>query len=380
MENIDFENDPRFSIINIAELCGINDIKAEGYRFTATCPFCGAKHGHFYLTPVDIRNTSYRNVYRCVKCGASGSNIKLYAELHNCSTKDAFREILGIETKSDVVTRLREVKKYSKRDVIPMANLTSRDRVYRKLISLLSISSEHMDNLLNRGLSEQQIFTNGYVTLPYNKMLKKKICIKMQEVGLQLKGIPGFYLDKYKNYTFWTPKEGGFLVPVRDIYGRIQGCQIRKNGENIKKKYPWFSSGYMEGGCQAQGFFHVNWNSKHSSEKVFITEGPLKATVASILSDVTALAIPGVGSYKGCADVLKQMKAKKIFLAYDMDKYENEQVMMHERNLFLYLKKNAFNNIKISEWNHDFKGIDDYLKHIKYFKKTTNNNIEKIYI
>ncbi|KAA8668352.1 DUF3854 domain-containing protein [Clostridium sp. HV4-5-A1G] len=361
---IDYDTDPRLSILNVAYMCGLTDIKEEGYRFTATCPFCGAKPGHFYLTPTDRRNPNYKNVYRCVKCGAAGSNIKLYAELHSCSTKEAFKEIMGFDVKSSVVKKIKKMEKKLNKPVIPMADIDTRDKVYRKLISLLYVSDKHLGNLVLRGLTEKDIRKNGYATLPESKYLKRKICIEIQKCGFSLKGIPGFYPNKYKNWTFWTPKKGGFLVPVRDIYGRIQGCQIRKNGENIKKKYPWFSSGYMNGGCATQGFFHVYWNSKHSGKKVVITEGALKATVAGILSDTTFLAIPGVNSYNGCAEILKKMKAKRIFVAYDMDRFDNSQVMENQVKLIQYLKSEGFSDIRVCTWNPSYKGIDDYLKHI----------------
>lgn len=359
---IDYDTDPRLSILNIAYLCGLMNIKEEGYRFTATCPFCGAKPGHFYLTPVDKRNPNYKNVYRCVKCGEAGSNIKLYAELHNCSTKEAFKEIIGIEAKSNVVNKLKNIEKRFDKPSVPMADLISRDRVYRKLISMLFLSDEHLDNLLSRGLTKDDIRKNGYVTLPKDKDLKKKICLKIQKEGFSLKEIPGFYTDYYGDYTFWTPKEGGFLVPVLDMYKHIQGCQIRKN--SLKRKYPWFSSGYMKDGCQAMGFFHIHWNSKYSSEKVVITEGPLKATIASIFSDTTFLAVPGVNSYCGCLKVLKEMDAKTIFIAYDMDRFNNPQVMNQQIKLIQYLKSGGFTNIKVSTWNPLYKGIDEYLKSI----------------
>ncbi|MCH4200128.1 MAG: DUF3854 domain-containing protein [Clostridium tyrobutyricum] len=365
---INYENDLRLSILNVAELCYVNDIKPEGYRYTATCPFCGAKSGHFYLTPIDRENPNFKNVYRCVKCGSSGSSIHLYAELHNCSNKQAFKELMGFEVKQDVIKKIKKVKEEIKKPVIPIADIDTRDKVYKKLISLLNTNCAHMIALKYRGLSERDIKTNGYVTLPNDWKLKKYLCSIIKDAGLPLKGIPGFYLDKYKNWTFWTPKEGGFLVPVRDLYGRIQGCQIRKNGEKIKKKYPWFSSGYMDGGCSSQGFFHVHWNSLHSSKKIVITEGPLKATVAGILSDTTFLAVPGVGSYRGCVEILRKINACQIFLAYDMDKFKNKYVLMHEKNFIRYLKENGFNP-KISLWNRNYKGIDDYIKHLK----DTNN-------
>lgn len=243
---IDYRNDPRLSILNAADKCSL-PYKQEGSRFTAICPFCGAAMGHFYLTPV---HGQYYNVYKYVKCNKHGSALELYAELHNCSTKDAFKELIGYQVQSSVLHSIEKSLVMEKIKQHELAPLENRNQVYQ------------------------------------DKEIKKIICWKIMKEGLNLKGIPGFYTDYYGKFTFWTPKEGGFLVPVMDSEERIQGCQIRKDNVS-KKKYPWFSSSYMENGSHTSGFIHVHWNKSHSAKKVVITEGPLKATVASILSNTT---------------------------------------------------------------------------------------------
>ncbi|URZ01284.1 DUF3854 domain-containing protein [Clostridium felsineum] len=356
-EKNDYDTDPRLSILNVADKCGISYIQ-EGKRFTAVCPFCGAKEGHFYLTPDDGK---YKNVYHCVKCPEHGSAIKLYSKLHNCSTKDAFKELMGFEVSSSTINFIKEAKKAASVKLNCIAYIQVRDKVYRNLIRKLSLSQKHYLNLRNRGLSEKNILENGYKTLPFDKKLKKKICRELIEAGFNLAGIPGFYTDKYNNWTFWTPKEGGFLVPVIDYLGRVQGCQIRKNV--AKKKYPWFSSSYMENGTQCNGFIHVHWNKEHSSKKIVITEGALKATTAGILSNTTFIAVPGVNSINYLPEVLKLLKPQKIYIAYDMDYKKNEDVQKALNKLKWTLRVNRYNYTQ-SVWNEEFKGIDDYMLHI----------------
>ncbi|PJI10223.1 MULTISPECIES: DUF3854 domain-containing protein [Clostridium] len=353
----DFDNNPRLSILNVADKCRIL-YRSEGKRFTSVCPFCGASLGHFYLTPDDGK---YKNVYRCVKCGEHGSAITLYSKLHNCSTKDAYKELMGFEVNSSTVDFMKEAKKAASVNLYPIASIEVRNKVYRNLIRKLSLSEKHYLNLRNRGLSGKNIIENGYKTLPFDKKLKNKICRELINSGFTLSGIPGFYTDKYNNWTFWTPKEGGFLVPVINSIGQVQGCQIRKDA--VKKKYPWFSSSRMECGTQSNGFIHVHWNKSHSSEKVVITEGALKATVASIFSDVTFVAVPGVNSINYLPEVLKLLKAQKIFIAYDMDYKKNEAVQKALNKLKWTLRVNRYNYTQ-SIWNDEFKGIDDYMLHI----------------
>lgn len=423
---IDFENDDRFNILTVAYSLGLRNLIPENYRYTTECPFCGAKSGHFYLTTEDPRS-NYKNVYRCVKCGQSGSSTKLYYELTHCtSMAQAVKELAGIEVKSKLKKIIKNSKEgvyKNKKNLNELTDINTRNQVYQLLIKNLKISTKHYDDLINRGLAKVDIIKNGYRTLPKEHFIKTKICREILNSGLSLKGVPGFYTTYNGSWTFWTPKEGGFLVPVKDYLGRIQGCQIRKDspetrlviqaiekaektgaiddinyagelvtalgndkqkdklnnrldtiaqaqgktrkGKKSFKKYPWFSSGCMDSGTYSEGFIHVHWNSTHSAEKVVITEGPLKGSIASTLSDTTFVAVPGTKAFKGIIEVLNNIGARNLYLAYDMDKYKNVFVMQDQFKLITYLKENKYKNIKISDWNKQFKGIDDYLFHIK---------------
>ncbi|URZ01260.1 DUF3854 domain-containing protein [Clostridium felsineum] len=82
----------------------------------------------------------------------------------------------------------------------------------------------------------------------------------------------------------------------------------------------------MENGTQCNEFIHVHWNKEHSSEKIVITEGALKAKTACILSNTTFIAVPGVTSINYLPEVLKLLKPQKIYIAYDMDYKKSEAV------------------------------------------------------
>lgn len=366
--DIDYENDPQLNIVNVAYLCNLTDLIAEGYRFTTTCPFCGAKPGHFYLTPV-VPQTSYKNVFKCVRCGESGSSVMLYFKLHNCATtKEAYKQIKGFDVRSEV----KKIIKKSKKAIVPQFDIASielRNNVYRRLLQKLTLSKPHYLNLLNRGLSNDFIRQSMFRTLPKDHSFKRVICKQLLKEGFSLKGIPGFYTDYHQNWTFWTPKEGGFLVPAIDYSGKVQAFQVRKDSTN-KKKYPWFSSSYMENGTRTSGFIHVQWNRAHSAKEVTITEGPLKATVASKLSDTTFVAVPGVNSFSDIVPVLKNIGAQKICVAYDMDKFQNIYVMAALNKLCKHLLKNGYKDLVIRNWNPSYKGIDDYLAYISKNKNS----------
>lgn len=369
---IDYDNEPKLSILNVADKCGINYTQ-EGKRFTGVCPFCGASLGHFYLTPDDGK---YKNVFRCVKCGEHGNQYKLYAYMKGFLNdpeynKRACKELMGFDVETDTIKSIKQSKEVANIKQNPMAPIEIRNTVYRKLIRKLSLSEKHYLNLGNRGLNDVNILKNGYKTLPFDENLKQKICWDiMHKTGFNLAGVPGFH-TKHNDWTFWTPKQGGFLVPAIDYLGRVQACQVRK--DTLKKKYTWFSSSYMENGTPCTGFVHVHWNSSHSLKKVIITEGALKGTISSILSDTTFVCIPGVNSINQLIPTLKTMenrfgKIERIFTAFDMDKFKNKDVLMAEQKLLSLLLKNQYTDLKISNWNKAYKGIDDYMLHVVHIK------------
>lgn len=375
-KNEDYDYDPSLSIVHVADLVG-TDYSQEGIRFTAECPFCGAKKGHFYITP---HAENYHNVYKCHSCGASGNQYDFYAHAKGFwgqteYKKRAFKELKGFAVTSKTIEYIRKAEEAIKKqyDILP---IETRDKVYRALLNKLFLSEIHKKNLFERGFNNANIKESFYKTLPSDKGLKIRICKELIQEGLNVAGIPGFFTDWYNNWTFWTPKEGGFLVPYQDPIGRIEGFQVRKDGKDTPKKYPWWSSSYMQNGAACTGFVHVHWNKAHSCKKVVITEGALKGSIASILSDTTFVCVPGVNTINYLITTLKSMenlsgeKINEIWTAYDMDKLNNPQVLKQEKRLINLLRSNNYDP-KISDWSKSYsknpklKGIDDYLYNVR---------------
>ena len=346
--------DKNFDIIDTAKKLGITILKAaSAEEFIARCPFCGdsknPKHGHLYL------NIS-KGLYHCVRCGEGGDVVDLYTKLTGLSRKDAYNELLNSSaTEAISYEAVEEMLPKIKHNSI--APIEIRDKVYRAFLDKLVLEPHHRKNLLKRGLSWEETSKNLYKSLPDNLNKSETICRKLLNEGYSLKGIPGFYQKEEGERIYWTFIDyAGFLIPVKDTEGRIQGFQIRLDDEN-QRKYVWFSSRDKLNGTPAHA-----WQGIHGSPSdiVVITEGPLKADLAHYMSNVTFISIPGVTAIKGIEVLLKQMNAKKIYLAFDMDILTNPAVQKAKTRLEEKLIKAGF-KVATKTWDPAYKGIDDYL-------------------
>jgi len=127
------------------------------------------------------------------------------------------------------------------------------------------------------------------------------------------------------------------------------------------RKYIWFSSSEKDGGTGAGSPTHFIGDP--ADEVVYITEGPLKATVAHILSGKTFAAVAGVNQYVALEELLERLKAngtKTIVETYDMDKLENPHVENGCLKLIELCVKHGF-EVKRLRWDPAYKGIDDLL-------------------
>ena len=127
------------------------------------------------------------------------------------------------------------------------ADISVRNKTYRALLALLNLSGDHEKNLLRRGLSFQMIEENLYRTVPMAG--QAMLCQKLLEQGCTLAGVPGFYQAKSGHWMFVSPGRG-FLIPVLDMAGCIQGLTVRLD-QSHKGKYRWVSSYDYPGGVKA---------------------------------------------------------------------------------------------------------------------------------
>ena len=292
--------------------------------------------------------------FNCNLCRAHGNSLTLYAKMKGLSNGEAYREL---KRGGNVYPMPRQpVPHNTERQPLP---LEARHAVCSELLSFLTLADRHRDNLLERGLSEERIARNLYRSMPETPEARRLLA-KLVGMNHELLGIPGFY-TRYDEWTVAGPN--GFLIPVRDKDGLIQGLKIRLDDEtNPARKYRWLSSRdkHLINGTRSYSWVHVTGNTQ--SKRAFITEGPLKGDVASFLSgDSLFVCIGGVSAIGGLRETLLSLGVTEAVEAMDMDQMTNPQV----RDAVLAMRKEVqrIRGIKYSKytWNPVHKGVDDFL-------------------
>ena len=224
------------------------------------------------------------------------------------------------------------------------------------MLSLLTLSAEHRENLRERGLSDDRIDQNQYRSMPQTPEGRKLLASLLRSTGHDLQGIPGFRTS-YGEWTLSGPN--GFLIPARDKDGLLQGMKIRLDQGEPGRKYRWLSSRNAPNGTRSYSWTHVTGNT--ASKRAYITEGPLKGDVASYLdNDALFVCIGGVFALHGLKDTLISLGVTEVVEAMDMDQMTNPQV----RRAILAIRQEvqSIRGIRYSKyvWNPAYKGIDDY--------------------
>ena len=278
----------------------------------------------------------------------------LYTGTPRDEAKDSIIEKLGANSAVQTVSVKRSatptVAEY------PMTDVDTRDATYSALLEKLSLAPDHRKNLLQRGLTDDEIDELGYKTTPV--LGYASIAAQLQAEGLYLSGVPGFYRCDDGTWTFIHEKRG-ILIPVRDVDGKIQGLQIRR--DNVaKRKFRWVSSAEKKDGCKAEGWTHL---AGAVQSEIILTEGPMKADIIHILSGSTVLAVPGVNTLTQLKQALIRLKGnglKEVKTAFDMDFLTNIHVQ-NGYNSLLRLLGDMGLRYGTYLWDPRYKGLDDYI-------------------
>lgn len=334
---------------DIIPLLGLPYPPSGRSSYNIPCPCCddGPRKKHLNIN-------MQKDVFRCPRCGFSGGVFDLYAQYTGIS-RDTVRETL--------LTRLDiqgDIPRPPKPKVIvvpecPPTDIDARNETYSALLSKLTLASDHRQNLLNRGLPEDEIVRLGYKTTPVVGM--SSIAKQLLADGLYLAGVPGFF-QKDGRWTFICESRG-ILIPVRDMEGRIQGLQIRRDNVT-RRKFRWVSSVGKSDGCKAEGWVHVVGSMRPT---VLLIEGPMKADIVHFLTGQTVVAVAGVNSLSQLEAILAQLRAygvTKIMTAFDMDFLINPHVQNGYTSLTEMLSQNGF-NYGTYVWDPQFNGLDDYV-------------------
>ncbi len=238
--------------------------------------------------------------------------------------------------------------------------------VYADLLRAhLVLSKQHRQQLHARGLDA--IGVNGYASVPtviYGTNVARALAREHD-----LRGVPGFYLSGGN----WRMVDCGigFFVPVRGVDGRLRGMQVRR--DEGEPRYLWFSSAGREGGASSGAPVHyAGAYLLKSTDDVTLTEGALKADVASFLLGAPVIAAAGVSTFgDDFAANLKQQfpNIKTCHIAFDADFRTKSQVKAALERLMRQLVAAGF-HAQVRTWNSALgKGIDDYLLHLLHAER-----------
>ena len=355
------ENEKRLTLLEAVNILGI-DIRTDVNHATMYCPACSSQHKNKRKT-LDLNFE--KDQYRCPRCGIKGGAMRFWGLMHGIDDvkKAAQHYYKYLEGEKELnPTHISKIKENTNSHVFisqnPPAPLDVRDKVYRRFLSMLTLTEKHYENLKKRGLSDEMIKKGMYKSFPTGNT--SKIVTALLSEGLVLDGVSGFYKKESGSWEMnGTNYFKGFFVPIINGNGQIQSLQIRlDNAENCK--YIFFSSSNQPNGTMADAAPHL---SKGVIKKIILTEGPLKADIISALTGWYCIGIPGVNQVRNLEPALKAIKNHgfdKIYTAFDMDMFSNVHVQTAYCNLCDLLRKHKLHYTQLL-WNKEYKGLDDYL-------------------
>lgn len=368
-------------ILKVSSILGINLQNARTDTVRAReCPFCGS-HTAFSMSLES-------NTWHCFACGEKGNSITLFSKVKGVTNKEAYKELQTLS--EEKVTEPEEEKPHQ---------TAKRFDAYAHLLDNLKLSKDHRDNLLTRGLTDEEVVKLNYKTLDIPAMsydgrdaLAQKVADASEKLS-EFERIPGFYDFNTDNPKIaWQPR--GILIPVRNIRREIEGFQIRhdslpdnatKQQKEMFHRYGWFTSGDKKTGIRVSGIGNIhhagNWYYLTQVSDVYITEGALKSDVASAILDRMQpnkqhlfLGLTGVQNVSQLENELKLLanfNLKKVNLCVDMDYLTNKNVQKALENIKKIITGVCYKDINGNEipltcsvvnWNPEYKGIDDFLQ------------------
>lgn len=364
----------RYSMLELLDRLGMPyDIESHDVAKIRGCPFCQRQK-------VKVNIDLSKDAWRCPACGKSGYTLNFYSlyclgvQLPQYSPPEdeakAAKELREFMDGPDA-PNIKPRPSYEKRPApppVPVAADDHLDKVYSAMaqIPALNLLESHRDNLHRRGLSNEVIDRNGYCSIPSEmvtdqyfkdlyelaggeslrrsqKTLRRQtpqqisfglmIAHALITQGLDVQGVPGFFKFGV-HWCYWcTP---GILIPTRNIRGQIVIWQIRRDTVSSKKDCRYFTvanrtlPGHVTESV-SRCHFPLGNSPLSTGVPVIVTEGPLKADVASHLFGAasTFIAIPGIQTTKDLLSyvpLFHEAGISEIYNALDMDRLTNDNV------------------------------------------------------
>lgn len=223
-------------------------------------------------------------------------------------------------------------------------------RVYSSLLASLPIYQAHADNLRSRGLSDDEILFRGYRSFPrpaLRNLAARKLYCEFGEILCSK--IPGIHFPWIFGSEIIPALAGtcGIAIPVRNLDQKIIALKIRSDSAEINR-YSYLSS-KRYGGPGPGSQVHIPLLRGAFDGTVRVTEGELKADIATALSGILTVSVPGATNWKPVLPILQKLKPKKVILAFDADAGTNPHVARAVVRLYRTLKQEGY-VLEIETW------------------------------
>ena len=231
------------------------------------------------------------------------------------------------------------------------------DKVYRALLDVADLGDEHRDQLLQRGLSAGAIEDRLYRSIDQPSRRAVVTQLRKDFSDEVLLGVPGFYMRRGR---LALGGDNGLWIPVANAIGSIVGIKIRRDEEEDEPRYRHLSS-RRHGGPGPGAQVHVPLGFDGDTRRVRLTEGELKADVATALTGLLTLSKPGVSQWRGALPVLHSLGVETVVLADDSDGWTNQHVAKAIKRSVEGMREAVY-TIEMETWPAEVgKGIDDLL-------------------
>ena len=239
-----------------------------------------------------------------------------------------------------------------------------RDRLIKQIISQLSLSEKHRQNLRDRGLTEGQIEAGCYRSV--TQWQKLAIAVDDNLAGVRLEG-----------RSLLTP-DSGILCPIPNHQGQFVSWQLRQDN-NSNAKYIWAASekkryhrptshNKQYGELPLGVFLPISTPQDAKTGVVGLTEGTtIKPHIASVRLNIPVIGASGgnfASSPKTLKATLEHLSAQEIILYPDGGAVTNPQVLKQYQKVFGLLKKWNY-PVKVAWWQQvtkedgDIDEVDD---------------------
>ena len=234
-----------------------------------------------------------------------------------------------------------------------------KDKVYKRFLWHLKLSHDDKKGLKKRGFTDEEIIQGGYRTFTHHQsgeVLPKLL----EEFGDSIYLVPGFIEEKIDDSirAVVVPVDiAGLCIPVRDDRNRIVAIKSRRESE---PKYIYLSSPSGSGRSSGSPVHFALPPLGTGYNRVRITEGELKADLATLRSETYTIGLPGVSNWWKALPLLKALNVQEVLISFDYPDLCSKKPVLEQALKFKDSLQALGFGVGIESWS-GAKGIDDAL-------------------